>query len=90
MTWDNPFKGQAIRESYERHLRIDRASAIEFRERIEGACIAMSRFMTFVYLEADANPPERAACDPHLATERRLWALGHVLERGMLRLEWPR
>jgi hypothetical protein len=71
--------------------RADRARA----ERVLGGCVAMSRFLVWVWCEsysrAVADDDER---NPHArwlgATDNRprQYALRCALERGLLRLEW--
>jgi hypothetical protein len=56
------------------------------RLRYRAAMAAMSRFMVWVWCEAEAG--ERGGCDKAVRYYRPA-VLGCALERGLLRLEWP-
>jgi len=55
-------------------------------ERLAGACLAMSRFLTWVQLEASAR---RYASDHFSLASAREVVFRVALERGLFRLEWP-
>lgn len=60
-------------------------------DRLVGACIAMSRFMVWVCMEASAQGAVRLLGHAETdAEETRYWAFEGAIERGLLRLDWSR
>lgn len=62
-------------------------SGATLQERVEGACIAMSSFLVWVWCEALSE--EEWGYVPS-KFDARAGALASALMRGLLRLEWPR
>jgi len=60
-------------------------------DRVEGACVALSRVMTWVRLELAAEAWMRSWSDcTVVATLERQLMLGQAMQHGMLKLEWAR
>ena len=57
--------------------------------RLRGACEAMSRFLTFVWMEAEARYYLNQFGPPFLESDLRAKTLARAIESGRLRLSWP-